>query len=69
MSERARPEREGRRGTRSTEDEVVEETAPTANVHDDALDEDVDAVLDEIDAVLEANAAEFVQGFVQKGGQ
>ncbi|AVM61342.1 MULTISPECIES: ubiquitin-like protein Pup [unclassified Actinomyces] len=29
----------------------------------------VDDVLDEIDAVLEANAAAFVQGFVQKGGQ
>ncbi|WP_366179816.1 ubiquitin-like protein Pup [Actinomyces timonensis] len=29
----------------------------------------VDAILDEIDSVLEANAAAFVQGFVQKGGQ
>lgn len=29
----------------------------------------VDSVLDEIDQVLEANAAAFVQGFVQKGGQ
>ena len=33
------------------------------------LDEDVDAILDEIDEVLETNAAEFVQAFVQKGGQ
>lgn len=29
----------------------------------------VDDILDEIDAVLETNAAAFVQGFVQKGGE
>ena len=29
----------------------------------------VDDILDEIDTVLESNAEEFVQGFVQKGGQ
>ena len=34
-----------------------------------ALDEDVDAILDEIDDVLETNAEDFVQRFVQKGGQ
>jgi prokaryotic ubiquitin-like protein Pup len=39
--------------------------APTAQVKDD----DVDAILDEIDDVLESNAEEFVKGFVQKGGQ
>ena len=30
---------------------------------------DVDSILDEIDSVIETNAAAFVQGFVQKGGQ
>jgi ubiquitin-like protein Pup len=39
--------------------------APTTQ----ARDEDVDAILDEIDDVLESNAEEFVKGFVQKGGQ
>ena len=39
--------------------------APAAQVKDD----DVDAILDEIDDVLESNAEEFVKGFVQKGGQ
>ena len=34
-----------------------------------AKDDDVDAILDEIDEVLESNAEEFVKGFVQKGGQ
>ena len=33
------------------------------------LSEDVDAILDDIDAVLENNSEEFVRGFVQKGGQ
>ena len=30
---------------------------------------DVDSILDEIDSVIETNAAAIVQGFVQKGGQ
>ncbi|TLP73194.1 ubiquitin-like protein Pup [Nesterenkonia sphaerica] len=30
---------------------------------------ELDSLLDEIDTVLEANAEEFVKGFVQKGGQ
>jgi prokaryotic ubiquitin-like protein Pup len=40
-------------------------TAPQTQAKDD----DVDAILDEIDDVLETNAEEFVKGFVQKGGQ
>lgn len=31
--------------------------------------DDVDGLLDEIDAVLEVNAEEFVRGYVQKGGE
>lgn len=34
-----------------------------------AQESGLDDILDEIDAVLETNAQEFVQGFVQKGGQ
>ncbi len=33
------------------------------------MSEDVDAILDEIDEVLESNAEEFVRGYVQKGGE
>ncbi|MEI8080757.1 MAG: ubiquitin-like protein Pup [Actinomycetes bacterium] len=33
------------------------------------IDADVDAILDDIDDVLEQNAAEFVSSFVQKGGE
>ena len=43
-------------------------TTETAERHE-ALSEDVDAILDEIDEVLEENAEEFVRAFVQKGGQ
>lgn len=33
------------------------------------LSEDVDAILDDIDDVLETNSEEFVRSFVQKGGE
>ena len=61
------------RTNRSRED--VEEEAPAA--HDAAdvaerkerLDEDIDAILDEIDEALESNSEEYVRSFVQKGGE
>ena len=34
-----------------------------------AAGSDLDAVLDDIETTLETNAKEYVQGFVQKGGQ
>jgi ubiquitin-like protein Pup len=56
---------------KSGESEDVAEVAPETDVAErkEALDDDVDAILDEIDDVLETNAEEFVKGFVQKGGQ
>jgi ubiquitin-like protein Pup len=33
------------------------------------LDEDIDAILGEIDDVLETNAEDFVKSFIQKGGE
>ncbi len=33
------------------------------------LQEDTDALVDEIDEILEENAAEFVRNYVQKGGE
>jgi ubiquitin-like protein Pup len=30
---------------------------------------DIDAILDEIDSVLEENAEEFVNSYIQRGGQ
>ncbi|MBA2391005.1 MAG: ubiquitin-like protein Pup [Geodermatophilaceae bacterium] len=48
----------------------VEETVDSDVVErHEKLSEDVDAMLDEIDGVLEENAEEFVRGYVQKGGE
>ncbi len=33
------------------------------------LDDDIDAILEDIDDVLETNAEDFVKSFIQKGGQ
>lgn len=33
------------------------------------MTEDIDAILDEIDEVLEENSEEFVRQYIQKGGQ
>jgi ubiquitin-like protein Pup len=49
-------------------DEAVEASSDVAERHE-KLTEDVDAILDEIDDVLESNAEDFVRAFVQKGGQ
>jgi ubiquitin-like protein Pup len=54
---------------KSSEDEEPIESAPADTERKEKLDDDVDAILDEIDEVLESNAEEFVRGFVQKGGQ
>jgi len=53
---------------RGRDDEPEDVPVPTAP-QTKAKDEEVDALLDEIDDVLETNAEEFVKGFVQKGGQ
>lgn len=61
------------RATRKNEqtDEVAETDAATSEVKErhEKLSDDVDALLDEIDDVLEENAEEFVKGYIQKGGQ
>ena len=56
---------------RSTETEETVETAPETDVAErkEALDNDIDDILDEIDDVLESNAEDFVKSFIQKGGQ
>ena len=56
---------------RSSETEEQTEVATESDVAErkEALDDDVDAILDEIDDVLETNAEDFVKSFIQKGGQ
>ena len=56
---------------KSSETEEAVETAPETDVAErkEALDDDVDAILGEIDEVLESNAEDFVKSFIQKGGE
>lgn len=56
---------------RSSETEESVETAPETDLAErkEAIDSDVDDILDEIDDVLETNAEDFVKSFIQKGGE
>ena len=56
---------------RNSEDEEAVETTPETDLAErkEAIDSDVDDILDEIDDVLETNAEDFVKSFIQKGGQ
>jgi ubiquitin-like protein Pup len=49
------------------EDVQTEQTEHGLDAAD--LKHDLDEILDEIDSLLEENAEEFVQGYVQKGGE
>lgn len=59
------------RPTRREDDAPEAEATVDAEVAErhEKLSEDVDAMLDEIDSVLEENAEEFVRGYIQKGGE
>ena len=50
-------------------DEEVEGAAAAGQERREKLGDDTDAILDEIDDVLEENAEDFVRAYVQKGGQ
>jgi ubiquitin-like protein Pup len=56
---------------KGTEDESQVDQSAETDVAErkEQLDEDIDAILDEIDEVLESNAEDFVKSFIQKGGQ
>ena len=59
------------RQNRKTEDVEETEVEATSDVQERVgkLTDDVDALLDEIDDVLEEDAEAFVRSYVQKGGQ
>jgi ubiquitin-like protein Pup len=62
----------GQKRTSKTSQETDEASAQEGTdvaERKEKLDEDIDAILDEIDEALEENSEEFVRGFVQKGGQ
>ena len=53
---------------RARRDAVEDESAEHAVTTTD-LERELDDLLDEVDAVLEENAEEFVKAYVQKGGE
>jgi ubiquitin-like protein Pup len=65
-SGQSRPQRQH---DETDETEVAADSTSDIAERHEKLTEDVDAILDEIDDVLETNAEEFVRSFVQKGGQ
>jgi ubiquitin-like protein Pup len=67
-SGQSRPQRQGHEETEAQADVATDTSADVAERHE-KLTEDVDAILDDIDDVLETNAEDFVRSFVQKGGQ
>ncbi len=62
----------GQKRASKTSEEVdetqVDESTDVAE-RKEQLDSDIDAMLDEIDDVLESNSEDFVRSFVQKGGE
>lgn len=52
-----------------TKTEVEEVAEPKVPENAQAVKDELDELLDEIDSVLEVNAAEFVSSYIQKGGQ
>ncbi len=65
MAERERIQKSSRPSSES----VPEEATQTAGPAGDRLKAELDDLLDEIDEVLETNAEEFVNSYIQKGGQ
>ena len=63
------PEQERKQARRSTPSEDSPQEAVAAQGVGGELTERIDDLLDEIDAVLEDNAEEFVKNYVQKGGE
>jgi ubiquitin-like protein Pup len=58
---------------KASKDKPETETQTHARIHNtsrsDAVKAEIDSILDEIDSVLEKNAQEFVDSYVQKGGE
>ena len=58
---------------RKSHDEETADAAPApaeaVSERKEKLDDDIDAILEDIDDVLETNAEDFVKSFIQKGGQ
>ena len=49
--------------------EVIDDLVVGKNDHAENLKADLDQLLDDIDSILETNAEDFVNSYVQKGGE
>lgn len=65
----AEQERRQPRRTSREEEEALDDVEVAGSERAEKLKEDIDELLDEIDAVLEENAEEFVRNYIQKGGE
>lgn len=52
-----------------TRADAIEDESVAHGVNATDLERELDDLLDEVDAVLEENAEEFVKAYVQKGGE
>ena len=55
--------------TSADDDEAARRPADDVTSDSEATPCETDALLDEIDQLLESNAEDFVRGYVQKGGE
>lgn len=58
-----------RESQKSTEEEIPDVPAPEPDADIEAHKVHSDELLDEIDSLLEENAAEFVSQYIQRGGE
>ena len=59
----------GRPQQKQDTDEQLNDVSMAAQAETDAAADALDAVLDDIESTLESNAEEYVNSFVQKGGE
>lgn len=67
--EKQRTERRKEEVTETKAKQSKKEHQDELKAKEEAVIKDIDDLLDEIDGVLEENAEEFVQSYVQKGGE
>ena len=65
----ATQERVQKQKTERKQDTATSDTAEAKKVDAEKLKADLDAILDEIDEVLESDAVATVRDFIQKGGE
>lgn len=69
MSARDTGGQQQRGRAKETEPEVEDTVDASVSEKHEKMSDDIDAILGDIDEVLEVNSEEFVRQYVQKGGQ